>query len=262
MSNSDEESEGDVSSDEEAPEFVPEDCLFCSHSSKDFDSNMSHMHQTHSLAIPFQKSLAVDLETLVWYLHLVIFAYRECICCGKRRRTIEAVQQHMTTTGHCRFNMTEEMSEFYDLPSLKEQNAAQFSQIDDQTLRLPSGKLLTHRSYVEPSLKSKLRETSSAGPSSISAATGKDGSSQALTKKDRKEQAITTQLSSLRASERSSLMHLSSSQQRSLLLAGRKKINEARRTERRLQGGVENLGNYYKKPTSLNNVENPVKKAG
>lgn len=217
------------------------------------------MHQTHSLSIPFQDSLAVDLETLIWYLHLVIFAYRECICCGKRRRTVEAVQQHMTTTGHCRFDMTDEMGEFYDLPSLKEQNAALFTQIDDQTLRLPSGKLLTHRSYIEPALKNKLREKS---PAALPSASGSATNSQALTKKDRKEQALTTQLGSLRASERSSLMHLSSSQQRSLLLAGRKKINEARRTERRLAGGMEHLRNNHKIPTSLHNVENPVYWAG
>ncbi|KAG7146628.1 hypothetical protein HYQ46_004564 [Verticillium longisporum] len=104
--------------------FIPSACLFCPETSRDFEASLSHMHQAHSLAIPFplvipfQSSLAVDLQTLLWFLHMTIFSYRECICCGTRRRTVVAVQQHMLAAGHCRFNVTSEMSELYDVDSL------------------------------------------------------------------------------------------------------------------------------------------------
>ena len=58
------------------------------------------MQKSHGLFIPHHQHLAVDLETLFRYLHLVIFGYRECIQCGTERATIQAVQQHMIGKGH------------------------------------------------------------------------------------------------------------------------------------------------------------------
>lgn len=254
----DEDSGSDRSSEKEAVEFVAEECLFCNHTSKDFDENLSHMHQTHSLFVPFQSSLAVDLQTLIWYLHMVLSGYRECICCGKRRRTVEAIQQHMVAMGHCRFNVTDEMTEFYDMALLDQQNAEGRSQPDDRTLRLPSGKLLTHRSYVESTSKSRLREKSPLGTSELPAPQKEDRTSQALTKKDRKEQALTTQISKLRTGDQMSLMHLPESQQRSLLVAHKKEMDRAKRSERRKRSHLDRTGNkgiidthYYKQEVPI-----------
>lgn len=240
---SNDDSGSDIQSDEETREFIPEECLFCNHASKDFDENVSHMRQTHSLVIPFQSSLAVDLNTLIWYLHLVIFGYRECICCGRRRRTVEAIQQHMIGSGHCRFNVTSEISEFYDMPSKDEQDAESSSRPDEHTLRLPSGKLLSHRSYNESTSKSKLREKPQIGVSELGAPSEKDGNRQALTKRDRKEQALTTQFAQLRTKDQMSLTHLSAPQQRSLLATHKKALDQAKRAEKRTRRRVDGVGN-------------------
>ncbi|KAF3936911.1 hypothetical protein ABW19_dt0206834 [Dactylella cylindrospora] len=261
----DEESESDESSELEVIEFTPEECLFCNQTSKDFDENLSHMQQTHSLFIPFQSSLAVDLQTLIWFLHMVIFSYRECVCCGKRRRTIEAVQQHMTSMGHCRFDVTEEMSVFYNMDSVGQQTAESRSHPDDRTLRLPSGKLLAHRSYADPTSKSKLREKPPASPSTLptsEAPQQTDVEPQALTKKDRKEQALTTQFAQLRTGDQMSLIHLPKSQQRSLLMAHKKELDEAKRTERRKRSRLDNTGNKISIHTKYYKQEVPVYMGG
>lgn len=246
-------SASDASSDNEIIEFIAEKCLFCNQTSKDFDENLLHMRQTHSLVVPFQFSLAVDLQTLVWFLHMIIFSYRECICCGKRRRTVEAVQQHMISTGHCRFDLTEEMSIFYTINSLGQQTTEGCSHVDDHTLKLPSGKLLTHRSHVGSTSKSRLREKPHAGPSTLPASQQSSTGPQALTKRDRKELALTIQLTQLRTGDQMSLVHLPESQQRSLLAAHKKELGKAKRAERRKRGQVDNVGNktaihakYYK----------------
>jgi pre-60S factor REI1 len=246
-------------------EFIPEECLFCNQTSKDFDENLSHMHHTHSLMVPFQSSLAVDLQTLIWFLHMVIFTYRECICCGKRRRTIEAVQQHMTSMGHCRFSVTDEMRGFYDMDSLGQQIAENRSHPDDRTLRLPSGKLLAHRSYVDPTSKSRLREKPESSASSLSAVPVSQQSEpgpQALTKRDRKEQALTTQLAHLRTGDQMSLMHLPESQQRSLLVAHKKELDKAKRAERRKRSRMDHVGNMTAVHTNYYKQEVPVYMGG
>lgn len=268
---SDSDWDSDSSSDKNAIEFVPEECLFCNHTSKDFGDSLLHMHRVHSLVVPFQSSLAVDLQTLTWFLHMIIFGYRECICCGKRRRTIEAVQQHMTSAGHCRFNVTEDMGHLYRLDSLGQEPAESRNHPDEHTLRLPSGKLLAHRSYVDPAGSSKgrlrLGEKPSAAGASASPASQPSSStipvgSQALTKADQKEQALTAQFAQLRAGDRMSLMHLPQSQQRSLLLAHKKQLDQAKRAERRSRGRMDHVGNRTAIHTNYYKQEVPVYQGG
>ncbi|KAK4246395.1 C2H2 type zinc-finger-domain-containing protein [Corynascus novoguineensis] len=268
----DEDSESDGSSDRDIIEFVPENCLFCNQISKYFEDNLSHMHQAHGLVIPFQSSLVVDLQTVIWFLHMVIFSYRECICCAKRRRTIEAVQQHMTSMGHCRFDVTDEMSGFYDMDSLAQQTTDGRAQSDDHTLRLPSGKLLGDRSYVDHTSRSRPRDKSpvhlSALPSDSTQPTEPsdktDVRSQALTvtKKERKEQTLTAQFGQLRAGDQISLVHLPPSQQRSLLLAHKKELDKAKRAEGRKQRRVDNVGNKTAVHTKYYKQEVPIYQGG
>lgn len=259
---SSEESASDTSSDVDMIEFVPEDCLFCNRTSKDFDENLSHMRQAHSLIIPFQSSLAVDLQTLIWFLHMVIFSYRECIGCGKRRQTVEAVQQHMMSMGHCRFNLTQEISGFYLMDSLGQQSPESRSHPDDRTLKLPSGNLIAHRSYVDPTSKSRPREKLLASVSASPATQQSNPASQALTKRDRKEQTLTTRFAQLRAGDQMSLMHLPESQQRSLLVAHKKELDEAKRAERRKRGRLDNVGNKTTVHTKYYKQEVPIYMGG
>lgn len=268
-SEDEEATDSDGSTDREILEFVPEECLFCRHASDSFDANMAHMQQAHSFAIPFRSSLVVDLQTVIWFLHMVIFSYRECICCGRRRRTTEAIQQHMTSTGHCRFNVSDDVSGFYDMEALAEQSAQDWDHPDAQTLRLASGKLLAHRSYVDPTPRSKLRDPSAGGPSSASAlppASGgpeqPDDGSRVLTTRDRKAEALAAQISQLRLGDQTSLVHLAPAQQRSLMVAHKKEVDKARRSERRKRSRLDHVGNKVAVHTNYYKQEVPVYMGG
>jgi pre-60S factor REI1 len=107
------------------------------------------MAATHGFTVPFQDCLAVDLETVVSYLHFVIINYQECICCGTQRSTVEGVQQHMVAKGHCRFDISPDTEDFYQVPRAKSVAVEQM-QLDGSTeVRLPSGKIVSHRKIIE-----------------------------------------------------------------------------------------------------------------
>ena len=133
-----------------APEFAPGNCLFCAHESAMLDDTMSHMAAAHGFTVPFQDCLAVDLETVVSYLHFVVHGYRECICCGARRPTVEGVQHHMVAKGHCRFDISLDTEEFYEMPQSANVVTEQAQRDGDMPVRLPSGKLISHRKHPEP----------------------------------------------------------------------------------------------------------------
>lgn len=172
-------SEGSDDEPDTLPEvtFIPTQCLFCNILSPTFDANLSHMSKKHGLFLPARiddgtKVLAVELATLVQYLHLVIFGYHECLLCHTQRQNPHAVQQHMMGRGHCRTNLDEvegevnEYREFYEDvadqrtssddggdPTEEEGSTAAGKtpmsaplRTEDNTLRLSSGKILTHRS--------------------------------------------------------------------------------------------------------------------
>ncbi|KAH7123356.1 C2H2 type zinc-finger-domain-containing protein [Dactylonectria estremocensis] len=137
--------DNDTNDEPSAPEFVPGNCLFCAQDSGVLDDSMTHMATTHGFTVPFQDFLAVDLETVVAYLHFVISGYRECICCGTRRGTVEGVQQHMVAKGHCRFDVTPDTEEFYEMPQSENLVVEQANRDTGLPVRLPSGKLVAHR---------------------------------------------------------------------------------------------------------------------
>ncbi|KAF5989224.1 TRI15 transcription factor [Fusarium coicis] len=149
------ESESDVEDDLEedqelaATDFMPGHCLFCAKDSSTLDESMKHMSSAHGFSIPFQEFLAVDLETLVSYLHFVINTYRECICCGTRRITVEGIQHHMLAKGHCRFDISPETEEFYEIPQY-EDALGDREQDASAPVRLPSGRIISHRKHEEP----------------------------------------------------------------------------------------------------------------
>ncbi|KAJ4327660.1 hypothetical protein N0V84_001910 [Fusarium piperis] len=231
-------SESDSGSDHEVdqddmPEFEPEKCIFCSHQASDIDDNLAHMKTTHGLAIPYQENLVVGPATLIWYLHFVIFGYHECILCGTRRRTVEGVQQHMLDKGHCRFEMSDEMMEFYDVEGLNSHSTQDLVRPDEDSIRLPSGKILSHRSQTASSIRPRINQSTSAEqePAAIPGAPPSD----ALTNRGRKETAMATQLSRLSVKDQQSLIHLTAPQQRSLLAQRKKELETAKRSERRMR---------------------------
>ncbi|KAF5709427.1 TRI15 transcription factor [Fusarium mundagurra] len=142
--------EDDFEEDQElvVTEFVPSHCLFCTKDTSTLDDSMKHMSSAHSFNIPFQEFLAVDLETLISYLHFVINTYRECICCGTRRSTVEGIQHHMLAKGHCRFDISPETEEFYEIPQY-EDALGDRKQDSSDSVRLPSGRIISHRKHEE-----------------------------------------------------------------------------------------------------------------
>ncbi|KAK5991821.1 Core trichothecene cluster (CTC) protein 15 [Cladobotryum mycophilum] len=185
-------------------EFNPKQCLFCSVENSTFDDNLAHMSKAHSFAIPCQDYLTVDLETLVGYLHLVIYGYSECILCTTRRSTVEGIQHHMTAKGHCRFNVASDIAEFYEIPALG-------YYADEELLRLPSGKILSHCTRETRPAASRTARQSIARdlePTIMPSATPPHESELALTQDNNTTVASSTQLSRLTRGDQQSLAHL------------------------------------------------------
>ncbi|KAI8212192.1 Core trichothecene cluster (CTC) protein 15 [Colletotrichum sp. SAR 10_77] len=275
-------SASDVETDTE-PDFVPEECLFCNAVSKDFEENVAHMHKLHGMFIPDKERLIVDLETLVRYLHLVVFGYRECLQCGTQRRTPAAVQQHMKGKNHCRFDIHAEDSEFrdfYEKLATDEEEAEQEGKTrkaiadaieEGSSIRLPSGKTLSHRSAPAPSRpRRKLGESSSGEnllPEGVDVdeskasmqltAPGKKNSSKALTRAEKREAVFETQLARLSANDRMALAHLPVAEQRSLLLTQHKQLQKAERAARRTHMRLQMKGNISGRLNLVDDVMGP-----
>ncbi|KAK4185688.1 C2H2 type zinc-finger-domain-containing protein [Podospora australis] len=147
--------------------FVPGQCLFCPQSSASFPESVVHMQQSHGLFVPHRQHLAVDLETLFEYLHLLIFEYNECIKCGIGRATVQAVQQHMMGKGHCTLDIEDpdsEFAEFYEFSEREDQDSEveEGEEISpgpsrrplptgEDSLHLPSGRIISRKSSAQSS---------------------------------------------------------------------------------------------------------------
>jgi pre-60S factor REI1 len=239
-SSEDEDFENDTT--EAAPEFVADQCLFCGQQNGTFEASLAHMQKTHSFMIPYQSLLSVDVQTLVWYLHLVIYGYHECLLCSKRRSSLEAVQQHMVAKGHCRFDLSDDYADFYNLEAL-EKNSNDGLRLDESSLRLPSGKVLTSRADAHNTNSRPSNSSDTQQHNRIPASHEKGSSSELISRQDRKLGAYAMQLSQLSSQDQRSLVHLSFAEQRSVLATRKKQLDKAQREERRARSKVERLGN-------------------
>ena len=136
--------------DPAVPEFNSWICPFCEQESRNLSDNMTHMATAHSFKVPFQDFLAVDLDTVLEYLHFIIYGYRECICCGTRRSTVEGAQQHMVAKGHCRFDISSDTEDFYEIPRPVNDVVWQTQRDGNMSVRLSSGKLISNRKDSKP----------------------------------------------------------------------------------------------------------------
>lgn len=257
------------------------------------------MQKSHGLFIPHQQHLAVDLETLVEYLHLVIFGYKECIQCGTERATVQAVKQHMIGKGHCRFDISEEDSEFAEFYDFEDSAESEIDEetnqetatgsnqkpptilTDEDSIHLPSGKTISkklsaqteqplmtrlHRQTTRPlpsQLEYSVIEPDEQEESSKEAGPNSDTSetTRALSKREKQEQAMVTyQLANMTANDRQNLMHLPTCQQRALLLAQHRHMDKIQKVERRRQTRIERKGN--KNLYAYWNTETPVYQCG
>ncbi|KAG5971649.1 hypothetical protein E4U55_001155, partial [Claviceps digitariae] len=250
------------------PEFSPkqcQQCLFCGAISASFELNAQHMSRAHSFSIPQQDSLLVDLQTLTWYLHLVIYAYRECILCGKTGRSVQGIQQHMGAKAHCRFNMAGDMLEFYDLADVaahKTEEVSGSSGVAAAVMRLPSGKTIASQTLPARvrALVGERKGTSLLGTNPTSRPANKldhnddnddephkeTDSGSAVLPRTRHESALarlSTQLSQFRLGDQACLARLPASQLRSVLASRMKQLSQAERAERRWAGRLDAKNN-------------------
>jgi pre-60S factor REI1 len=225
---------------ESAVDFVSDQCLFCGQLHGTFEASLAHMKKVHSFVVPYQPLLSVDLETLVSYLHLAVFRYRECLFCSKRRDSVEAVQQHMLAKGHCRYDLTEEHAGFYNSEAFQK---SENTRPDETSMRLPSGKVLTSR-FDAQAMRAKARPSSDTQKQhSLSLSQPASSNSELINRQEQKAAAYETQLSCLSASDQRSLVHLSSAEQRSVLAIRKKQLEKAQREDRRARSVIERLGN-------------------
>ncbi|KAF6823731.1 hypothetical protein CMUS01_10557 [Colletotrichum musicola] len=239
----------DAEQDAEAAEkyFIPEECLFCNFVSDSLDDNVAHMHKAHGMFVPDRERLILDTETLVKYLHLVVRGYRECLQCGKQLRTAEAAQQHMVGKSHCRFDIAVEDSEFrdfYEEDSEDEEGAREGRKAiagardENGAVRLPSGKMVFHRSARAPA-RPRMRageesgnlleggvpdvDESGANLQLTSPWSKKDTDMKALScRAEKLDVVFAKELARMRTTDRVALAHLSPSELRSLFLRSRK----------------------------------------
>lgn len=222
------------------PEFNPGQCLFCGEENENFGQSLEHMSKAHSFTIPQPAYLIVEPETLIKYLHLVIHGYGECILCAARRNTVEGIQHHMTAKGHCRFSVASDLADFYDIPSLE-------YQAGEESLRLPSGRLLSHRTgSTRPALARIARQSAERhldGSTATSALATRANESELVPTENNDAAAPSTQLSQLSRGDQQSLAHLPDHEVRSLLATGAKAIDQSRREEQHAQLGLGQAGN-------------------
>ncbi|KAM3550849.1 hypothetical protein ARSEF4850_008144 [Beauveria asiatica] len=234
------------------PRFVAEQCLFCDVQSADLDASLVHMASTHSFVVPYQSSLVVDVATLIWYLHLVIYTYHECIACGSRRRSAAAAQQHMQSKSHCRFDMASpEMREFYDVSALDRRVVSELALQDEGTIRLASGKLISQRGSSSGGGGGSRRrlereETDNAGKLSNAGETelaARSGDEQRQVVLDGAERNMSRQMAQLSVRDQQALAHLQPHEQRRELTLRKKQVDRARRAEWRAQAALGRKGN-------------------
>ncbi|XP_022906749.2 cytoplasmic 60S subunit biogenesis factor ZNF622-like [Onthophagus taurus] len=139
------------------------DCLFCSHHSKNLLNVIKHMTQEHGFFIP-DIEFCIDIKGLLLYLGEKINSGFICLWCnekGKTFHTSDAAKKHMIDKGHCKMlhegETLAEYADFYDYSSSypdQEENDSNsevsIPELDDSDFQLvlPSGAVIGHRSLM------------------------------------------------------------------------------------------------------------------
>lgn len=241
-------------------------CLFCYKNNLNFDANISHMLSRHDFLVPEQDRLLVDIETLIAYLDLVVKEYAQCLYCETLRGTSEAARHHMIAKGHCKIDITNPGCEFRDFYDFQfgdpEEDVAQggsdaklaaplFVNVDETSVRLPSGKILSNRTVRTHTHRERhfSRTTSdtilidNSSPTTEAPEMTSNHEIGLLRRGERRNIALGNQLCQLRTADRASLIHMTPAEQRSQLLVQKKQTDQARRAQRQMESRVQRVGN-------------------
>lgn len=227
-------------------------CLFCNAMSPSLDTNLTHMSLDHSFFIPNISELN-DTESFLSYLFVIIAEFHECLLCGKEKTDIFAVQDHMRAKGHCRIDCESEehqLWDFYDRGTYGQalEEDTNLIPVHDE-LRLPSGKVLGHRSAARISRQHHVplhRSVSSLVSDRLSTEVGyATTASRSIPAAVRTNH--TTALAIVRAGTSTSLVGVPELQQRALVAAEKKMETLATRTKNEYQSKLERGGNKQKR---------------
>jgi pre-60S factor REI1 len=206
----------------------------------------------------------------------------------------------MMGKGHCKFDISEdsEFADFYDFgssqPELSDDSASGDDdgdeendnddsrtkldrkplQVDQDSMRLPSGRLISKKTsaQVEPSLSQVRRRLRTTAPQLEYVPAGSDDEldtsneastpdTQVLTRREKRQKATAAhQLANMSAGDRNALMHLSSSEQRSLITTNQRFTEKVQKEESRRQRRLDRKGN--KNLYAYWNTETPVYQCG
>jgi pre-60S factor REI1 len=146
-------------------EFVPPPCddltcFFDNSRHESLEDNLGYMSAKHSFFIPYIEWVS-DWPGLMNYLCRRIIETHQCITCGKKFKSAVACQGHMHDSGHTRINLDDDdflgdIEGFYDF-SMKDDVVDELDFLEDGSVQLPSGAVLTHRDFAYI-YKQKIRE--------------------------------------------------------------------------------------------------------
>jgi pre-60S factor REI1 len=228
--------------------FDPAQCLFCNLDSPSMQDNLKHMSEVHTFIIPSADHLT-DVSSLLHYLHILVYVFHECLFCHKERNTKAGAQDHMRGKGHCKLDLDDEESElweFYDFGSEgREKGDVEIRdgvvKIED-SLRLPSGKVLGHRTQPRSSQRHPSTRRRSKSPQQHLLTESGDEAEISTDTTESKDQRVV-----LRKGAEMSLAGISGLQQRALMVMERQREGLQARVRNEYQGSLERGANRQKR---------------
>ena len=234
--------------------FSPLQCLFCNVESASMDSNLTHMSHAHSFFIPDAEYL-IDMESLLSYLFAVVSVFHECLFCGSSKTTKFGVQDHMRGKGHCKVDFEDDehdLKQFYDfsedVDDEGDQPKTEVAPVpNEDELRLPSGKVLGHRSRAR-----RFRQDLSSHPSSSSSSrqqllTEAEPETEAENGSETVSMGSTGRRLAMRAGTSTSLIGVPELQRRALIAIEKKMEKMETREKNEYQHVLEKGGNRQKR---------------
>lgn len=227
-------------SSDEDENFNPKQCLFCNYGSPDMDVNLKHMSHAHSFFIPDPEYL-IGMESLLSYLFTIISEFNECLLCGSVKSGKFAVQAHMRSKGHCKFDHEDEENQFklfYDFSADGDSTNSKTLVPDENELRLPSGKILGNRT-TRVQRPPKRSSSPSSGKRVLHEP---ESASKEDSAKESKDHRLV-----LRAGTSTSLVGVPEVQQRALMAVADKMMKAEARAKNEYQSRLERGGNRQKR---------------
>ena len=241
--------EGQPTDEEE--HFSPLQCLFCNVESTSLDSNLKHMSHAHSFFIPDAKYL-IDMESLLSYLFAIVAVFNECLFCGSLKSNKFAVQDHMRGKGHCKVDFEgdeHQLKQFYDFSGDADDDDGEDDGEelvegvplvpDEDELRLPSGKIVGHRSRARYFRQNPSQRASSTPSSQQQLQNEAESEPVAIESKDRRV--------AMRAGTSTSLVGVPELQQRALIAVEKKMLKIETIARNAYQFKLDKEGNRQKR---------------